>query len=262
MLGFLRRLPSSWEAAQRAFEFAAAALERYDAPDLVRAGVVETRRHVRLCAPVPRPGKIVGVADGRSSRVEDPTLYLEAPSAVIGPEDEILLPPASAEVDYAGGLAAVVGRGVWDVAPDEALAYVAGYCVVNDVTARDDQDRAGRLLIGRSCDTFAPMGPALVTADEIPDPQALAIRTVLSGTPVQNGSTKELAFPVAAIVSFASKRMTLEPGDVILTGTPAGVGADADPPRWLRDGDLVEVEIERIGRLHNYVRRRRPDRVD
>jgi 2-keto-4-pentenoate hydratase/2-oxohepta-3-ene-1,7-dioic acid hydratase in catechol pathway len=262
-LALLRRAPRSLDWARSAFDFALDALDRYDAPDLPRAGIVEDRRHVRLRAPVPRPGKILGVArnypghaaerGGRDLPAE-PILFLKAPSAVIGPDDDIALPAASQQVDYEGELAAVIGRTLRNASPDEALAGVVGYCAANDVTARDYQLVRGQAFIGKSCDTFAPLGPVLVTADEIPDPQDLGLRTLLGGELVQAASTKEMIFPVADVVAFASRLLTLEPGDIILTGTPAGVGAARTPPRWLRDGDVVEVSIDRIGRLRNYVR--------
>jgi len=263
MIAFLRRLPGSLAAARTALDFALDALSRYDAPDLLRAGAVEPRSGVRLCAPVPRPGKIVGVARnypshaaerGSAPAPEQPVLFLKAPSAVIGPEDEIRLPRASARVDFEGELAVVIGARAKQIAPSEALACIAGYCVANDVTARDIQDDRGQRSIAKSGDGFAPLGPVLVTTDEVPDPQDLAIRTVLSGEVMQSARTKEMLFGVAALVAFASQLMTLEPGDVILTGTPAGVGAARTPPRWLRDGDVVEVAIERVGRLRSYVR--------
>jgi acylpyruvate hydrolase len=260
MLGFLRRLPRSLEAAHAALAFAVNTLERYDGPDLLSAGVVEPLRRLRLCAPVPRPGKIIGVArnypDGGEpgARPGEPALFLEAPSAVIGPQDEIALPPAGECVDYAGGLAVVIGARARQVSAEQALGCVAGYCAANDVSARNFERARGQHFIGRSCDTFAPLGPALVTADEISDPQDLGIRTALSGELVQSGRTKEMSFPIVELIAFASALMTLEPGDVLLTGTPAGVGAARTPARWLRDGDVVEVAIERVGRLRNYVR--------
>jgi acylpyruvate hydrolase len=266
-LGFLRRLDTALPAAQRALAFVHSTLARYDAPDLERAGALLPRRRVRLAAPVPRPGKIVAVArnypahaqerGGGRAPPEEPVLFLKAPSAVIGPEDEIVLPRASREVDYEGELAVVIGRSARCVTEAEALACVAGYTVANDVSARDYQNVRGQHFVGKSCDTFAPLGPALITADEVPDPQDLALRTVLSGEVVQSACTKEMTFSVAALIAFASQLMTLEPGDVVLTGTPAGVGAARTPPRWLREGDVVEVEIERVGKLHSYVTRQR-----
>ncbi len=259
---FLQKLPVSLDAAREALEFAADALDRYDAPDVLRAGVVETRSRVRLSAPVPRPGKIVGVsrnypahaAERGDDTSDEPVLFLKAPSAVIGPDDEIRLPPACSRVDFEGELAVVIGRSARGVITDEALGYVAGYCAANDVSARDYQDERGQHFIGKSCDSFAPLGPALVTSDEIGNPQSLAIRTTLSGEVMQSASTKEMRFSIAQVIAFASRLMTLEPGDVLLTGTPAGVGSARKPPRYLRDGDVVDIEIEGVGRLRNYVR--------
>lgn len=257
VLAFLRDGERAMQAAREAFDFAVDALDRYDAPDVQRAGVVEPRARVRLCAPVPRPGKLIGVARNYPAHAAEqggeppaePLLFLKAPSAVIGPEDEIVLPVTSQQVDYEGELAVVIGRQARGLAVEEALGCVAGYCAANDVTARDFPR-----FIGKSGDCFAPLGPVLVTADEVPDPQDLAIRTTLSGEVVQSGRTKEMVFGVAELLAYASKLMTLEPGDVLLTGTPEGVGAARKPPRFLCDGDVVEVAVERLGRLRNYVR--------
>lgn len=256
-VSFLRDGERAMQAARAALDFALEALDRYDAPDVERAGVVEPRARVRLCAPVPRPGKLIGVARNYPAHAAErgaappgePLLFLKAPSAVIGPEDEIRLPAASQQIDYEGELAVVIGREGRNLEREHALDCVAGYCAANDVTARDFPQ-----FIGKSGDTFAPLGPVLVTADEIPDPQDLAIRTTLSGEVVQSGRTKEMSFGVAELLVFASKLMTLEPGDVLLTGTPEGVGVARKPPRFLRDGDVVEVAVERVGRLRNYVR--------
>jgi len=260
-LAFLRRLERSLPAAERALAFALEASERFDLGHAAER-LFERRRDVRLLAPVLRPGKIVAVARNYAAHAkeagsvappEEPVLFLKAPSAVIGPEDDIVLPRASREVDFEGELAAVIGRAARELRAEEALDFVAGYCVANDVSARDFQNVRGQHFIGKSCDGFAPLGPALVTRDEVPDPQDLAIRTIVSGEQMQSARTKEMIFPVAAIVAFASRLMTLEPGDVILTGTPAGVGMARNPPRWLREGDVVEVSIERVGRLVSYV---------
>jgi 2-keto-4-pentenoate hydratase/2-oxohepta-3-ene-1,7-dioic acid hydratase in catechol pathway len=263
MHAFLRRGPAALATARAALEFVADALERYDAPDLLQAGVVEPRRRVHLSAPVPHPRKIVAVARnypaharerGEAAPPSEPVLFLKASSAVIGPDDEILLPAATSRVDWEGELAVVIGSPARGVSAQDALGCVAGYTVANDVSARDFQGERGQHFIGKSCDSFAPLGPALITADEIPDPQDLGIRTLVSGELMQAARTKEMIFGIAEIIAFTSRLMTLEPGDVLLTGTPAGVGASRTPPRWLRDGDVVEVEIERVGRLRNYVR--------
>jgi len=260
-LACLRRWDEALPAARRALDFVAAMQGRYDAPDLERAGIVLARRSVRLAAPVPRPGKILAVACNYAAHAAErgaappgePVLFLKAPSAVIGPEDEIVLPRASAQVDFEGELAVVIGRSARHLPEADALACVAGYTAANDVSARDFQNVRGQHFVGKSCDTFAPLGPALVTADEVGDPQDLAIHTVVSGEAMQSARTKEMIFPVAALLAFASRLMTLEPGDVVLTGTPAGVGAGRTPPRWLREGDVVEVVVERVGTLRSHV---------
>lgn len=260
-LAFLQRGEEALAAAAEALTFVNEVLVRYDAPDLARAGVLEPRSEARLCAPVPRPGKIVGVArnypthaaEAGGDAPSEPVLFLKATSAVIGPGDEIPLPAVSREVDYEGELAVVMGRTARAVEEGDALDFVAGFTAANDVSARDWQGVRGQHFIGKSCDGFAPLGPVLVTRDEIDDVQGLALETRLSGEVVQSALTKEMTFPVARLVAFASQLMTLAPGDVILTGTPAGVGRSRRPPRFLRDGDVVEVTIERIGTLRNHV---------
>ena len=263
MLAFLRGGPEALDTARQALVWALDILRRYDGPDLVRADVVIPRRAVRLNAPIPRPGKLIGVARnyashsaerGQQQPPKEPILFIKASTAVIGPADDILLPRASRQVDFEGELAVAIGRRARDIESPDALDYVAGYAVANDVTARDFQDARGQRFIGKSCDTFAPFGPALVTTDEITDPQALSIQTSVNAALRQSAPTAEMIFPVAEILAFASRLMTLEPGDVILTGTPAGVGAASDPPTWLSDGDIVNVEIEGLGRLRNFVR--------
>jgi acylpyruvate hydrolase len=260
-LAFLRRGDEALAAARDALAFVAEVLDRYDPPDLARAGVLEPRAGIRLGAPVPRPGKIVAVArnypdhaaESGARPASEPVLFLEASSAVAGPGDPIVLPRASREVDYEGELAVVIGRAAREVDEDGALDFVAGYTAANDVSARDWQGVRGQHFIGKSCDGFVPLGPMLVTRDEIDDVQDLGLETMLSGEIVQSARTKEMTFPVARLVAFASRLMTLEPGDVLLTGTPAGVGRSRRPPRFLRDGDVVEVTIERIGTLRNHV---------
>lgn len=261
MRTFLARGRVGMDAAREALAFAESALERGEPPG-VEASVVALHR-VRLLAPVPRPGKIVAVArnypahaaeQGQAEPPVEPVLFLKAPTAVIGAGDAIVLPEASAQVDYEGELAAVIGRTAHGVERARALGHVAGFTCANDVTARDFQGARGQHFLGKSCDTFAPLGPWLVTTDEVPDPQSLALRTRLSGETVQQASTSEMIFSVAELVAFASRLMTLEPGDVLLTGTPAGVGRARRPPRWLEAGDEVEVHIEGVGSLQNPVR--------
>jgi 2-keto-4-pentenoate hydratase/2-oxohepta-3-ene-1,7-dioic acid hydratase in catechol pathway len=218
---------------------------------------------VELLAPVPRPGKVVAI--GRNYRdhaneegVEPPPAPLvfgKWPSSVVGHGAEIRWDPAlTAQVDYEAELGVVIGRTARRVTEADALDHVLGYTCVNDVSARDLQFGDGQWARGKSLDTFCPMGPFLVTADEIPDPQDLEITCVVGGEVLQRANTSQMYFGVAAIVSFCSQAFTLEPGDVIATGTPGGVGIFRDPPILLADGDEVAVEIERIGRLVNTCR--------
>lgn len=188
-----------------------------------------------------------------------PVLFMKVPGAVQHPEAPITLPTtlASHQVDYEGELAVVIGRTCRNVPRSEALGVVLGYTCANDVSARDWQKQpqlgGGQWCRGKSFDTFAPLGPCLVTAAAIPDPQALSLQTRLNGQTVQAASTADMIFTVAEIIEFLSASTTLPAGTVILTGTPSGVGMAADPPRWLRRGDTVEVEIEGIGVLRNPV---------
>ena len=184
---------------------------------------------------------------------EHPVVFLKNPAALQHPGAPVLLPRflRSETVDYEGELAVVIGRTCKNVRPEEALGYVLGYTCGNDVSARDWQQAKGgsQWSRGKSFDTFCPLGPALVTADELPDPHALRLRTFVNGEVVQDGHTGDLIFDVPALVAFLSGSTTLLPGTVILTGTPFGVGMSRTPPRWLAPGDEVAVEIERIGTL-------------
>lgn len=219
-----------------------------------------------LLAPLPRPPKIVAIGlnyrshTGEQERPapKEPMIFAKYPTAVIGPGAEIRWDPAlSAQVDFEGELAAVIGRPARRVGRGEALGYLIGYTVADDVTARDLQDRDRQFTRGKSLDTFCPLGPALVTADEVPDPQALRLSTRVNGELVQDETTGAMIFDVAELIAFASRAFTLEPGDVILTGTPGGVGHYHHPPHYLHDGDEVAVEIAGLGRLVNRCREER-----
>jgi 2-keto-4-pentenoate hydratase/2-oxohepta-3-ene-1,7-dioic acid hydratase in catechol pathway len=190
-----------------------------------------------------------------------PVLFMKAPSAVQNPGDPILLPTrlASDEVDYECELAVVIGKPAKNVPRAVALDYVAGYTCANDVSARDWQIRFGgsQWCRGKTFDTFLPLGPHLVTRDEIPNPNALAIRTLLNGETMQDENTADMIFDVPTLIEFFSGSTTLLPGTIILTGTPSGVGMARKPPLWLKAGDSVTVEIEKIGRLTNPVENER-----
>ena len=215
---------------------------------------------VELQAPVPRPGKILAAGVNYRSHGEEqnrdapdhPVLFAKMTTSVIGAGSQIRWAPSLTQgVDFEAELAVIIGRTCRRVAEADALDYVAGYTCLNDVSARDLQFSDKQFVRGKSLDTFCPMGPWLVTADEIPDPQLLSIRCLVNDEVMQDASTSEMVFGVAALVSFCSQAMTLEPGDVIATGTPAGVGWFRDPKVTLHDGDEVVIEIEGIGRLVN-----------
>jgi 2-keto-4-pentenoate hydratase/2-oxohepta-3-ene-1,7-dioic acid hydratase in catechol pathway len=216
-----------------------------------------------LLAPLPRPGKIVGIGRNyRDHTTEEgvqppaaPLVFAKWPSSVVGHRAEVCWDPGlTGQVDYEAELAVVIGRTARNVGVEGALDHVLGYTCLNDVSARDIQFGDGQWVRGKSLDTFCPMGPALVTADEIDDPQDLAIACSVGEDRLQDARTSAMFFSVAEIISYCSRAFTLEPGDVIATGTPGGVGAFRDPPRFLNDGDRMTVEIERIGRLENTCR--------
>src|SRR3954451_16176525 len=185
-----------------------------------------------------------------------PLVFAKWPTSVIGPEEAIVIDAELTErVDWEVELAAVIGTTARDVPVERALEHVLGYTVANDVSARDVQFADGQWTRGKSFDTFCPLGPVVVTADDIPDPQALALRTRVNGEVMQDSSTAEMLFGVAELLAFCSRSFTLEPGDLLLTGTPWGCGYFMDPPRALEIGDVVECEVERIGVLRNTVAR-------
>lgn len=208
------------------------------------------------------PGNIVCVGlnyrehalEGNTPPPEQPVLFAKWTSAVIGPGDPIVLPPDTQKVDYEAELAVVIGQRCRGVTAGEALEYVAGYTCMNDVSARDFQRGDGQWTRAKSQDTFAPLGPWLVTSDEIADPQTLGIRCTLNGKNMQNSNTRDMIFSVRELIAFISRGITLHPGDLISTGTPQGVGFARKPPVFLQPGDQVVVEIDGIGQLSNPVK--------
>jgi 2-keto-4-pentenoate hydratase/2-oxohepta-3-ene-1,7-dioic acid hydratase in catechol pathway len=217
---------------------------------------------VVLCAPVPCPPKIICIGlNYRDHALESgmpipksPIIFSKFTNCAIGANESILLPSGSEQVDYEAELAFVVGRRAKNVKIEDAMDYVFGYTNFNDVSARDFQFSDGQWQRGKSCDTFAPMGEFIATVDEIKDPNNLQIQFRLNGETLQNSNTKELIFKIPEIIEFLSASITLEPGDVIATGTPPGVGFARKPPVFMRDGDRAEVEIEGLGILSNPVR--------
>ncbi len=227
---------------------------------IAKGGPGISLKEARLLAPVPRPGKIIGIglnyadhaAEGGREHPKYPLIFTKAVSAVVGPTDAIRMPLVTSMVDFEGEMAVVIGKRAKEVSSRNALDYVAGYTICNDVSGRDYQQRSSPTA-GKSFDTFAPMGPVLVTRDEIPDPHALDIRTIVSGEEMQRSNTRHLIFTVNYLIDYLSYIFALEPGDVITTGTPAGVGVFRNPPRFLKPGDTVRIELEKVGVLENTV---------
>jgi 2-keto-4-pentenoate hydratase/2-oxohepta-3-ene-1,7-dioic acid hydratase in catechol pathway len=217
----------------------------------------------QLLAPVPRPGKIVGVGrnyaeharEGGLATHEQPRLFTKVPSSVVGPASVVRRPAAVAKLDFEAELAVVIGTVAANVERARALEFVAGYTALNDLSAREFQFDVSppQTSFAKSMDGFCPMGPWLVTRDEIPDPQTLEIACDVNGEPRQRGRTSDMIFPVDVLIEYISRFVTLEPGDVIATGTPAGVGAFRKPPVWLAPGDRIRIEIARIGVLEHSI---------
>jgi 2-keto-4-pentenoate hydratase/2-oxohepta-3-ene-1,7-dioic acid hydratase in catechol pathway len=229
-----------------------------DAP----SSAIRSAADIHLLPPVPRPGKIVAIGlnykdhsieSGASAPPKSPIIFAKFPTSIAGPEDPIVIPVGNPNVDYEAELAVVIGRRGKAIPAAHAFDYVAGYMPLNDVSARVWQFGDKQWVRGKSCDTFCPIGPHLTTHDEVPDPHALAIRARVNGVTLQDSNTSKMIFRVPELIEFISASITLEPGDIIATGTPEGVGAFRKPPVFLKPGDVVEVEIERLGVLRNPV---------
>jgi len=239
-----------------------------------RAQLAEVRRHwsaethpalerVKLLAPIPRPGKIVAIGRNYADHAaetgvkpfENPRIIAKLPSSVVGPGAVVRRPPGVAKLDYEIELGVVIGTRAKLVTRAEALNVVAGYTILNDVSAREFQFDVtpAQTTFAKSMDEFCPMGPCIVTVDEIADPQALSLQLRVNDELLQDGNTHDMIFDVAQLIEYISRFMTLEPGDVIATGTPAGVGAFRTPPRWLQPGDRLRLEIAPIGVLEHSI---------
>ncbi len=223
--------------------------------------IVFNRDQVTLRAPILRPGKIICLglnyadhaAEGGSKPPTTPMLFAKFANTIIGSGEPIIKPKATQQLDYEAELAVVIGRRARHVATDQALDFVAGYMNLHDVSARDLQRETSQFFRGKSADTFAPCGPYLVTRDEIPDPHVLDIRSYVNGELRQSSNTRNLIFNVPFLINHITKTITLEPGDVISTGTPSGVGTHRHPPQYLKAGDVVRVEVQGLGVLENPV---------
>lgn len=225
------------------------------------AGALHERVQVTLHAPVPRPGKILCIglnyrdhaAESNSPLPERPLLFSKFPTCALAPGGTIRIPHGSENLDYEAELGVVIGRRAARVRADRAMEHVLGYVNFNDVSARDFQFKDGQWQRGKSCDTFAPFGEYIATTDEVHDPHKLRIRLRLNGKTMQDSSTDQLIFGIPKLIESLSEHITLEPGDVIATGTPPGVGFARKPPVWMQPGDRVEVEIHGLGVLTNVV---------
>ncbi len=256
VLDFIRAGETTWNAARDTLAWLG---------DRELENVTFGIEQVRLLAPIPRPGKIIGVGlnyvdHARETKKAVPTkpiLFAKFSSSVAGPYDTIhIIPDVTQRVDYEAELGVVIGKPARRVRPEDALNYVFGYTVINDVSARDVQHGAeygNQWVLGKSFDTFCPMGPSITTSEEVPDPQSLPVRAILNGEVMQDGNTRDMIFSVAALVSYISQGVTLEPGDVIATGTPNGVGDARTPPVYLHKGDVIQIEVGTLGKLVNAV---------
>jgi acylpyruvate hydrolase len=260
MVSLLNGGEASLSAAGRAVTFVQERQAAGD-PTLDKQGILYATGRVTLLAPVLRPGKVVCLglnyrehaAETGMPTPEYPVLFHKVAGSLIGQGQPIVIPRISDQVDYEAELAVIIGRRGKYIAEEDALTFVAGYTIANDVSARDLQMRTSQWTSGKMLDSFAPLGPALVTRDEIPDPNALRLKTTLNGTVVQDSTTADMIFRVPFIISYLSQIATLEPGDVIMTGTPSGVGMSRNPRIFMKAGDSVSIEIEHLGVLTNPV---------
>ena len=249
------------EAWRRALDEVLSALADLLGPDRAPRGLMTPLVKTRLRAPILRPDKITCVgrnyaAHAQESRVEVPTqpvFFLKSSNTIVGPGDPIVLPPNSTQVDYEAELAVVIGEAGRRIPEEQAYEHIAGYMLLNDVSARDMQYSDTQWFRGKSCDTFAPAGPWIVTKDEIPDPHTLRLSLTLNGETMQDANTRDMIFNVPYLVSYLSQSLTWEVGDLISTGTPEGVGVRRNPPVFLKPGDTVSITVEKVGTLTNPV---------
>jgi acylpyruvate hydrolase len=258
MIGLLKGGKASLEAASQAVSFARWQLgDDLHHPNL--RGILYNLDDISLLPPVLHPDKIICLglnyrdhaAEAGMSVPDYPILFHKVSNSLIGHGQPIVIPRISEKIDYEGELTIIIGRRGKYIPEDQALSHVAGYTIGNDVSARDLQFRTSQWTTGKMLDTFGPLGPALVTSDEIPDANNLTIKTILNGEVMQDGTTADKIFRVPHIVSYISQIVTLEAGDVIMTGTPPGIGNARNPPVFMKSGDTVSVEIERLGTLTN-----------
>ncbi|MFD0944577.1 fumarylacetoacetate hydrolase family protein [Savagea faecisuis] len=256
MEAFLQGGEEAMEEAKKAIAFA----EHQE--DATTRKLIYARDAVKFLSPVNNPEKIICVGHNYREHIlemgreipEFPVVFAKFANTIIGPEDDIPFYPISEQLDYEAEFVFIVGKEAKNVKEEDALDYVAGYSIANDVTYRDIQRRTLEWLQGKSVDGSAPIGPWMVTSDELTDPSGLGVTLKVNGEVRQQTNTENLVFTVQKLVAFLSNLMTLKPGDVVLTGTPGGVGVAMDPPQFLKDGDVVTIEIDKVGVLENRVK--------
>lgn len=241
------------------------------AEEALAAGSVDgiALEDVHLGPVIPDPEKVICVGANYRAHLDEsdypappfPEVFAKFPNALLGSGDPIPITPASSEIDFEGELVVIIGQRCKNVSRPEALSVVAGYAPGNDISARDIQLRVSQWVVGKTLDGFLPLGPGLVPASLVPEPQDLELTTRLNGEIMQHSRTRAMIFDLADIIVYLSSMMTLEPGDVICTGTPGGVGLYRDPPVFLKDGDVIEVEVEGLGTLTNPVKNEEPAKV-
>ncbi len=233
-----------------------------DLPTIVPESLPLVAGTPRLGPPVGQVGKIIGIGLNYSDHAAEagmqiptePIVFMKATSSIIGPNDTVRIPRGSTKTDWEVELAVIIGRPAKYVSEAEALSHVAGYCIGNDVSEREYQiERLGQWTKGKSCDTFGPLGPWMVTPEEVGDPQGLDLRLEVNGARMQTGTTGAMVFTVAQVIAYLSQMMTLQSGDVILTGTPPGVGMGMKPPKYLKEGDEMVLEISKLGQQRQQV---------
>ncbi len=245
----------SWSAG---LEVVHQILETYEMTEDSERPMTQSHSNVKIEAPIERPGKIIGLGLNYREHIEEtgrdvpdfPVIFAKFPSSIVRPNAEIPIPPLTKKLDWEVELGIVIGRTCRNVTSKDALDYVAGYTIINDLSARDLQKSGeGQWVEGKSLDGLCPVGPCIVTTDELGDGSGLKIQTMVNETVKQESNTSNLIFGVKEIVSYLSKRFTLEPGDLVASGTPSGVGFARSPPEFLKSGDVVKLNIERIGTL-------------
>lgn len=261
--GFINDMLSFIQKGEEAIAYVQKLMHHLEANSRIQPYVQHKEEEVKILPPIRNPGKLVCVGNNymdhcREQNVDPPKkpmIFSKWASCIIGPDDEIELPNDSRQVDFEAELAVVIGKKGKNIPEDQAMDYVFGYTIMNDVSARDVQFEDVQWVRGKSYDTFAPLGPVIVSKEEVQDPHNLNILLDINGNILQNSNTRHMIFKIPYLISYLSKGFTFEPGDIIATGTPHGVGVFRNPPIFLKEGDICTIEIEKIGVLRNRVKK-------